>query len=93
MAEMLFLHPLLKIWHKNTHIASILFLTSLNNKLKDPFAEHAQLFHSRSICFDEWRLDLTTKLHPTNSSDNMVRELSGAKVPPHVPIFLSPGRG
>ena len=77
MAETLFLHPLLKIWLKNTHIASILVLTSLNNKLKDHFAEHAQLFHSRSICFDEKRVDLTTKLHPTLASDDMVGELLG----------------
>ena len=79
MAEFVFLHPLLKIWLKNTHIASILFLMSLNNKLKDPLAEHAQLFHSRSICFDEWRVDLNTKLHPTLASDAMVGELLGVK--------------
>ena len=79
MAEMLFLHPLLKIWLKNTHIASVLFLMSLNNKSKDPFVEHAQLLHSRSICFHVRRLDLTTKLHPTLASDDMVRELLGVK--------------
>ena len=78
MAETLFLHPLLKIWLKNTHIASILFIMSLDNELKDPFVQHAQLFHSRSICFDEGSVDLTTKFHQTNSSDDMVGELLGA---------------
>ena len=80
MADMLFLHPLLKIWLKNTHIASVLFLMSLNNKFKYHFAKHAQLFYSRSIYFDLGRLDLTTKLHPTLASDDMVGELLGAKV-------------
>ena len=53
---------------------------SLNNELKDPFVQHAQLFHSRSICFDEGSVDLTTKFHQTNSSDDMVGELLGAKM-------------
>ena len=53
MADNLFLRPLLKIRLKNTHIASILFLIYLNIKLKDPLAEQAQMFQSRSICFDE----------------------------------------
>ena len=79
MAEIWFLHPLMKIWLKNTYIASILFLMSLDNELKDPFVQHAQLFHSRSICFDEGSVDLTTKFHQTNSSDDMVGELLGAK--------------